>query len=764
MTKQKILPALFGVAILVLGLFACGAKVKAFSITDDLWSWEQVNEDGFGDKKNYYISQFLESEDAFYAVTLKGGMGTSTLVNTNETIPSFQTKEINIYRTTDGKNWQLASSFSYLPEDTLFTGAKLVSFKNHLFLVGKRTVKYGDSDSKTHFFLYSCSKSSGCAKQEDWQEIGTPLVQYGWYYLLEPIDDTLYLTAIDSNDASMVVYSTTDGTNWQMLGNKISGSYLNKLNGLVKFKDKLYIFRQSGAYHLDGTEVYRYENDAWQNISPANFGGVSQYGYARCSEKAFIWGDYLYFSSSYWPASNQADFSEMWRTSDGTNWEKVIDSTQQIMTLSKFIELGDYLYGIAEGSGGIWRTSDGKTWKTVAKGSISQNSNGTTWDSLPFHNINLAEQMVETDAGSKSLDFFYDLNYQKNLYSATDGSAWASHNGIDWRRISPQQFGDISNQDVIASAVFKNNLYLATYNVEYTKTTLPIYGNWYYYTFKTGTEVWRTTLGPYSSTDEITVDDDKANIKLDIGDKDYNKLQAKVEYFYNNQWQNAERLSKVKTTYGRPALRKTEDYQIRNVSTNRNGENKLKFRWQAKKDLASAGLGEASTKKVKKMRVTLYDGKGFDTHTFNLKNTRPASKKLTSLKNYLNKKAEITKMALVLKKLSSKDKKTGYLTLSYLKNKNFLPGGMIKKTLKYGWKVKTNLRKNLKSQWAFQYSNTDLKKAGLKEKNLALYMYNAKTKTWTKLKTAKQNKANNKFTVNLTYFKAANNYFVIGEK
>lgn len=66
-----------------------------------------------------------------------------------------------------------------------------------------------------------------------------------------------------------------------------------------------------------------------------------------------------------------------------------------------------------------------------------------------------------------------------------------------------------------------------------------------------------------------------------------------------------------------------------------------------------------------------------------------------------------------------------------------IQAGMSKKnlrTVKRYWKLKTNLntvtqKNKFKLNLTFQYNNKDLKRAGLKEKNLALYYYNGETKT-----------------------------------
>ncbi|MEW6407912.1 MAG: hypothetical protein AB1465_04435 [Patescibacteria group bacterium] len=768
MAKQRIIKSLLGIGILFLGMFVFGVTVRAFSTSDDLWSWEQVNQDGFGDAKNYYVSQFYEAGDAFYAVVNKGEKMTFTNEYGTNVLP--YTKKLEIYRTEDGKDW--TSVFT----KEVSSGEK---YKNH-YLKGElanvsNTLYFWGSGQYEIPFVFKCSLDSKCDENSDWTNINLPEDFIGTWETADTIyanivdfkayivDSKLYIigTTTGSDSGSrVIVYSLENNDSWQIVGTEINktGAYgrsTSYIRSFLKFNNNLYLITSIGWNNLFTADqsqivVYRLDSDIWQIIAPSEgWGGVKWYA----ANANIVWNGYLYVTTHainecpgggwycYWIGNTP---SEIWRTSDGSSWEKVVSESNQVLDIQKFVVFDDYLYGIRAYNNGIWRTKDGTSWEEIMKDTALGQAN---------------MEILSYNVGGELIDYFKDNNYQQNFYLTAGGSGWRSINGEDWYKVSPAYFGDSENNKGISTcSMFKNSLYCGTLTGGSTSNaTGEIFG-------PKGTQVWRTSLDPYSSTDQIDVAGNEAKISLDVGDKDYNDLQAKVEYLYRDTWQAARNLSRVKTTYGKPVLQRQEDYQIQNVLTNRNGQNKLKFKWQAQKDLKAAGLGEAKIKKVKKMRVTLFDSKGFYTHTFNLKSAKSASKKFTQLKQYLNKKTGVQKFTFVLKKLAKKDKKKGYLTLNYLGNKDFLPGGMTKKTLAYGWKVKANLKKKFNIKWIFQYEKKDLKKAGLKEKNFALYHYNAKTKKWTKLSQAKQNKKKNKFTVIFTYFKSPTNYFVIGAK
>lgn len=90
------------------------------------------------------------------------------------------------------------------------------------------------------------------------------------------------------------------------------------------------------------------------------------------------------------------------------------------------------------------------------------------------------------------------------------------------------------------------------------------------------------------------------------------------------------------------------------------------------------------------------------------------------------------------------------------------------KSLNSYWKIKSNLyttspdRKKI--SFVFKYKVKDLKKAGLKKKNIALYYYSDVTKTWTKLSNVKHNKIKHTFKVVFGRFLVQDNYFAIRQK
>jgi hypothetical protein len=158
-----------------------------------------------------------------------------------------------------------------------------------------------------------------------------------------------------------------------------------------------------------------------------------------------VFGDHLYAGT--WYTQGVAATSEIWRTADGTNWQKVgAGFGHGAAHLAAF---DSYLY-VGTWDGNVWRSPDGVGWTAVISDGFGDSANG------------IARFAVFSDT----------------LYASTWNSAgteiWRTQDGTEWIQVLDSGMGDPSSVGAIASDVFEGLLY---YGV----------GNW-----DRGAELWRT--------------------------------------------------------------------------------------------------------------------------------------------------------------------------------------------------------------------------------------------------------------------------------
>ncbi len=165
----------------------------------------------------------------------------------------------------------------------------------------------------------------------------------------------------------------TDGESWQAVDTVGFGdSNNNNLNALVVFGDKLYAALLN---NVTGVEIWRSSSGdpgTWMQVNNDGFGGWG----ANDVVMDFFQGR-LYVGFGLFPEMG----SQLWRTSDGTNWEAVfIDGLgYENNGRISMAKLNDELYisfrNVVEG-GQIWRSSNGLYWSLVMQGGFGDVSNG----------------------------------------------------------------------------------------------------------------------------------------------------------------------------------------------------------------------------------------------------------------------------------------------------------------------------------------------------------------------------------------------------
>ena len=275
-------------------------------------------------------------------------------------------------------------------------------------------------------------------------------------------------------------------------------------SALEEFNGQLY----AGASGFDGTgaQVFRStDGRAWSAVSQPGF-GVADPSVNGAIPDMQVFNGQIYASTGWGNGAGQ-----LWRSSNGTDWEQVVDdgfgnsgTSLEAMTVFN----GDLYVGTQNDTSGfsIWRSSSGDTgsWTEVvsdgfgdpntegitsfatfngylyaaheAKSSgnarILRSSDGSTW--------NWASPAGLGDANNYQTGGFAIFNgylYIGTRNDGTGGQVWRSDNGTTWTQIIGDGFGDINNFKIEALYPFGGNLYAGTDNSS------------------TGAEIWCTSEG-----------------------------------------------------------------------------------------------------------------------------------------------------------------------------------------------------------------------------------------------------------------------------
>lgn len=160
------------------------------------------------------------------------------------------------------------------------------------------------------------------------------------------------------------------------------------------------------------------------------------------------------FKESLYAAGYDGLKTQLWKTSDGENWE-FIDLEPLWNNVVKSLEVfNGFLYaGVNRASGAqLWRSSDGLNWDLII-------DNGFDASNIGFYS------MIEFN------NYFYI-----GTWSLSGGQVWRSSDAISWEKVTTNGFGT-GNYAICAFTIFNGYLYAGT-------------NKW-----TTGCEVWRTSDG-----------------------------------------------------------------------------------------------------------------------------------------------------------------------------------------------------------------------------------------------------------------------------
>lgn len=229
----------------------------------------------------------------------------------------------------------------------------------------------------------------------------------------------------------------------------------------------------------------------------------------------------IFQSQLYIGTDNEIDGAELFRTSNGTNWTKIIGTglegnhgpgfgNKENFEIHAISEFNSYLYaGVYNPTSGaeIWRSADGQNWEKIVGKDLSGTNNSGFGNK---ENIDIQSMII----------------FNSKLYAGTwnnyGAEVWESENGRDWKKSTGNGFGDNDNQIVITLAVFNQNLYAGT--SKYDKPA----------------EIWRTADG--GKWEQVNTEGfgDASNRSIDTLVVFLGKLYAGITNYYGAEIYNTE--------------------------------------------------------------------------------------------------------------------------------------------------------------------------------------------------------------------------------
>ncbi len=198
---------------------------------------------------------------------------------------------------------------------------------------------------------------------------------------------------------------------------------------------------------VSGVEAADFVQDSVQGSSPwaqLNQDGFGDNNFQIPSVQEFE--GFLYAGT--WKNVDEVTSAEVWRTADGSNWEKVDERGHN--GCADLIEFDGYLY-CGSWDGAVWRSDDGLSWQDVVTGGFGDPNNGIA-----------------------RFEVYNDMLYAGTWNGTTGTQIWRTIDGAHWtifgNGLDPM---NIAN-GAISTEIFGGFLYWGT-------------GNW-----ETGAQLWRT--------------------------------------------------------------------------------------------------------------------------------------------------------------------------------------------------------------------------------------------------------------------------------
>lgn len=294
--------------------------------------WLQVNINGFGSPTVEALS-ITPFDGQLYASTGDWTFGSQ------------------IWRTNDGTAWEAATEPGYFGDGINFIFA-MIEFNGELYA--------GTGWGEPPQILRSTNGS-------DWTQVMTT-TEYNpdGIYAMTVYGDQIYAAIANTTEdggVSILRSSSGDAGSWSEVVQHGNGDINNDaVWDFATFNNHLYAIGRNltgGAFVWQASE----DGETWTLVNQPGFDETMQ----PQAESMAVFNDELYVGTFCYPGYCQADYSELWKTSNGTDWSRVETpfSNNTYRDVNSLVVLDGALFAVvAGGPGGItvWRTFDGEMW------------------------------------------------------------------------------------------------------------------------------------------------------------------------------------------------------------------------------------------------------------------------------------------------------------------------------------------------------------------------------------------------------------------
>ncbi len=264
---------------------------------------------------------------------------------------------------------------------------------------------------------------------------------------------------VDVVNINSAVYQSKDGKNWKKVSPDGFGDPIHNttIYGMVVFRDKLYV--GTGDY-FGGEDPSHGTSQLWRTSNGVNWEAVDTSGFGD-PNNFFFSNLTVYRGMLYGAVVNAGMGVQLYHSATGNpgSWKKVTTVFDDPKYVNQhptgFITFNEMLYLAVENAGvGLWRSKDGMTWTPVTTDGFG-------------------------DAGNSGTGGF--AIYKDQLYWGTGngagGQIWRTWDGKNWSKVMDSGFGDANNFKIESLMPYAGDLYAITSN------------------FMTGVEAWRTNNG-----------------------------------------------------------------------------------------------------------------------------------------------------------------------------------------------------------------------------------------------------------------------------
>ena len=261
-------------------------------------------------------------------------------------------------------------------------------------------------------------------------------------------DDSVYTTEIHNNHRIQKYAPGVLG--WKQININGFGDPRNRVSALGVFGNHLYV--GTFAYKQYGAQIWRIDQTGnWTSVMDNGFGVQNNIGINHLVE----FDGKLY--AAVWNSTPNPPYTdtggEIWRSSNGTNWEAVMQGgfgdryNGEVMSLAVFdgyIYATTWSYTTTHGAE-IWRSSTGNSgaWTRVVSNGLGDPSNTAGLTMEAFDGA--------LYAGSYSFD--------ENTGKPTGCEVWRTTDGSTWTRVVTDGFGNANCFAAGALAGFNGHLY-----------------------------------------------------------------------------------------------------------------------------------------------------------------------------------------------------------------------------------------------------------------------------------------------------------------